>query len=130
MEQIKHYKLSITITIAIILLSLLPLQHETPLDNVPFIDKWVHMTMYAALTLALWIDMRGYRQHLPWTHTLAMFILPSAIGGLLELAQAYCTTYRSGEWLDAAADTIGAAVMTGLCYIITILCQTKNSAQK
>jgi VanZ family protein len=29
------------------------------------------------------------------------------LGGLIELLQAYCTTTRSGEWLDFFADSIG-----------------------
>ena len=32
---------------------------------------------------------------------------PIALGGLIELAQMYLTTNRSGEWADFAADSIG-----------------------
>lgn len=28
----------------------------------------------------------------------------------MELMQAYCTTYRSGEWLDFLADSLGALI--------------------
>ena len=35
----------------------------------------------------------------------------TALGGIVELLQAYCTTTRSGEWLDFWADTTG--VLTG-----------------
>jgi hypothetical protein len=32
------------------------------------------------------------------------------LGGLVELGQAYCTTTRSGEWLDLAANATGCTI--------------------
>ena len=36
------------------------------------------------------------------------FLLAVLMSGLLELLQAFCTTYRNGDWLDFVANTIGA----------------------
>jgi VanZ family protein len=44
---------------------------------------------------------------------------PIAMSGLIELLQAYATTNRSGDWLDFAANSLGAllAIPLGL-YIL------------
>ena len=41
------------------------------------------------------------------------------LGGLMELMQAYCTTYRSGEWLDFVADSVGAVL--GLLIMLLVM---------
>ncbi len=130
MGEIKHYKFTTVVTIAVILLSVLPFHEKTPLDDVPFIDKWTHCVMYAGLSVAMWLDMKGYKRHLhPTTYILA-WLLPSLLGGLLELVQKYLTTYRSGEWMDFVADALGAVIATVVCYIISHLCQKRTSARR
>ena len=37
-----------------------------------------------------------------------------ALGGLMELLQAYATTTRSGEWLDFWADSVGVLLGTAV----------------
>ena len=50
--------------------------------------------------------------------TLLIWLAPIAMGGLLEILQAYCTGgRRSGEWLDFAANSVGST----LAFIIGIL---------
>ena len=41
------------------------------------------------------------------------------MSGLLELAQEYLTTCRSGEWLDLLANTTGATLTYVLGWIAT-----------
>mgnify|MGYP000025902655 FL=1 len=41
------------------------------------------------------------------------------MSGLIELAQAYCTTDRSGDWLDLAANAIGALAGIVLSGMLT-----------
>ena len=65
-------------------------------------DKWVHIGMFFFLTCSwkwniVWKYMR------PWVWLLLLI----AFGFLLEHLQTWCTSYRSEEWLDAVADTIG-----------------------
>ena len=40
------------------------------------------------------------------------------MGGVIELVQAYCTTNRSGEWLDFLADSLGVGLgaLIGLLF--------------
>jgi VanZ family protein len=40
------------------------------------------------------------------------------LGGLVELGQAYCTTTRSGEWLDLIADAVGCTLAIGIGIIM------------
>lgn len=49
----------------------------------------------------------------------ALYIGPVAMSGLIELAQAYCTTDRSGDWLDLAANAIGALAGIVLSGMLT-----------
>ena len=53
---------------------------------------------------------------------LALYIGPVAMSGLIELVQAYCTTNRSGDWLDLAANAIGAlsGIVLG-CFVTRTL---------
>ena len=46
------------------------------------------------------------------------FVLPALMGGLIEILQANCTGgRRSGDWLDFAADSIGAALALAICML-------------
>lgn len=39
----------------------------------------------------------------------------------MELLQAYCTTTRSGEWLDFYADTVGVLLGNGVGLLMNVL---------
>ena len=130
MKWIQRYKYSVLVALAIIILSTIPIPEVKPLEEVPLIDKWVHFVMYASMSIAMWIDQRNSHQLLSGTYYLWMFILPSCLGSIMELVQAYLTTCRSGEWLDAIADAIGAAIGTIGCYLISLIWNKKTSALK
>lgn len=130
MKWIRRYKYSVLVALAIIILSTIPIPEVKPLEGVPLIDKWVHFVMYASLSIAMWIDQKNAHQPLSPTFYLLMIVLPSCLGGILELVQAYLTTCRSGEWLDVIADTIGAVIGTVGCFIIGLIWNRKTSAQK
>jgi len=118
------------VALAIIILSTIPIPEVKPLEEVPLIDKWVHFVMYASLSIAMWIDRKNAHQPLSPLFYLWMIVLPSCLGGILELVQAYLTTCRSGEWLDAIADAIGAVIGTVGCFIIGLIWNRKTSVQK
>ena len=130
MKLILRYKYSVLAALVIIILSTIPIPEIKHLESVPLIDKWVHFLMYAVMSVAMWIDQRNSTQPLSITYYLWMLIIPSCLGGILELVQAYLTTCRSGEWLDAIADTIGAVIGTVGCYLISWIWNKKTSAQK
>lgn len=116
----KRYPYSWLVTVAIVLLSLLPIGAVEIAGNVPFADKWTHMVMYATLTLVIWLEhIRHSTQPSPRFLALWAILFPIALGGLLELLQAYATTYRSGEWMDWAADSIGTLLAIPIALLLT-----------
>ena len=122
-EIIKTYPLSIAVAMAIWVLCLVPIP-ETPLSSISLIDKWTHFVMYGVLTLVmLWErERKPIKQTIsekpvtPETHETPkaplwlLLLIPTVMGGLIELAQKYLTTCRSGEWLDFVGDVIGVVI--------------------
>ena len=116
-QFVRKYPFS-TLCLALIgVLSFTPFFPETPLDNVKFIDKWTHLVMYGGTCSVIWWEhlrlckketRRPNLRALFWFALVGMIIL----GGLVELGQAYCTTTRSGEWLDFYADSLGVLLGT------------------
>ncbi|MBQ9642059.1 MAG: VanZ family protein [Bacteroidaceae bacterium] len=102
-------------TAAILILSLAPIPDNPPLDDVPFIDKWVHFIIYGALTCATWLDRHiRHRQTSRLRFAFIALLYAIVIGALTEILQSL-TAYRSGEWLDFLADCFGAFLATLLC---------------
>ena len=106
----KTYPLSLICSLAIIILSLAPVGAPEVARDVPFFDKWAHFVMYGGLSLLLFLESRRF---LTLPLSLLLLLYACLLGGLMELGQAYLTTYRSGEWLDVLADSVGA-VLGGL----------------
>ena len=120
---VRKYPLSLLCLALIFLLSFTPFFPETPLDDIDFIDKWTHLVMYGGTTSVIWLEyLRNCRkeacrpdfQTLFWVAFVGMILL----GGLVELGQAYCTTTRSGEWLDFWADSIGVLLGNLLGWLL------------
>ena len=119
----KKYPLSCLCLALIFILSFTPFFPETPFDEVQFMDKWTHLVMYGGTTSVMWLEyLRNCRkearkpnlQVLFWVAFVGMILL----GGLVELGQAYCTTTRSGEWLDFWADSIGVLLGNLLGWLL------------
>lgn len=112
MHPIRRYPLSWLCILAIWFLSLCPGFPETPIDDVPFVDKWVHIVMYGGTWAVVWAEyIRRHRRPL-WAK-LALWALayPIVMSGCLELLQEYCTGgARNGDWLDLAANATGVAL--------------------
>ena len=107
-EIIKTFPFSIAVTVAIWVLCLIPIP-ETPLSDISLIDKWTHFVMYGVLTLVMLWE-RGKKPMKPMISVWQLLLIPIVMGGLIELAQRYLTTCRSGEWLDFVGDTIGVVI--------------------
>ncbi len=117
----KRYTPSLLTALVIIILSLYPFE-EDALPDVPLADKWTHMVMYGGFSIILWIDHFRARLNgeVRWAKTLIITVVcPILLGGLMELAQAKLTTTRSGDWMDALANTIG--VLTVLLLALSFL---------
>lgn len=127
-QIVRKYPLSLLCILLIGVLSLAPYFPETPLDNVAFIDKWTHLVMYGVLTATIWWEGRhriktGNAKR--WY--LLAFLGPVAMGGLVELAQAYLTAgHRSGDWLDFVANSLGVCLGTVIGYSCSIVSRHKQ----
>jgi VanZ family protein len=112
---IRKYPFSVFCILLIWLLSLTPFFPETPLDGVQFIDKWTHLVMYGGTTSVIWWEYLRLHQRVNWHRVLLLAVVGMVLlGGLMELLQAYCTTTRSGEWLDFWADSVGVLLGNAL----------------
>jgi len=110
-QFVKKYPLSLLCLALIGILSFTPFFPETPFDEVAFIDKWTHLVMYGGTTSVIWFEyLRSHHRLNPQRLILWAFIGMIALGGIVELMQAYCTTTRSGEWLDFWADSLGVVI--------------------
>ena len=118
-KWIRRHPVSVILILVIWYLSLFT-PPKTELANVRFIDKWAHLLMYGSLAFVLWMEDWRVRKASPsMPRALALYIGPVAMSGLIELAQAYCTTDRSGDWLDLAANAIGALAGIVLSGMLT-----------
>ena len=98
-QLMRFYPLS-WLCIAIIWVACFCTPPHTSLDDVPFMDKWTHIAMYAGTCSGAWLA-------------------PVMMSGLIELLQAYCTGgRRSGDWLDFLANATGATLGCLLGYLV------------
>ena len=116
-QIVRKYPFSLFCILLIWVLSLAPYFPETPLDDVVFIDKWTHLVMYGGTCTVIWWEYLRHHDILNRSKLLLTLVGMILLGGVMELLQAYCTTTRSGEWLDFWADSIG--VLLG--YIVGLL---------
>ena len=120
---IRKYPLSLFTPCVIICLSLFPIPEIPQAEDVPFIDKWTHMVMYGSFCLIIWFEyLRNHKTINTVRITLFGYLFPIIMSGLLELAQEYLTTCRSGEWLDLLANSTGATI----AYLIGWAFRRKN----
>lgn len=129
--HIRKYLLTIIISVVIIVLSTIPIPENPPLGDVPLIDKWVHMVMYGGLALIVWVDhvVRGKNPFTRKARILTM-LYALALGGAMELVQAYLTTCRSGDWIDFEADAVGVLIAMLCIIFIDKLWREKILARK
>lgn len=106
MYYIRTYPLSIITIIVIWYLSFFT-PPQTELNNVPFIDKIVHICMYGGLTMVIWFEYLRLHKFIVWKKLITGgIILPIFMSGCIELLQASCTDNRSGDWLDFLANSL------------------------
>ena len=118
---IKKYPVSLVIILAVIYLSFFK-PPTTDLGTIPNLDKVVHICMYFGMSGMLWLEflMSHRRDRTPMWHAwVGAFVCPVLFSGAVELLQAFCTTYRGGDWLDFAANTTGAVLASLVaCFVL------------
>ena len=118
---IKKYPVSLVIILAVIYLSFFK-PPTTDLGTIPNLDKVVHICMYFGMSGMLWLEfLRAQRRDRTpmWHAWVGAFVCPVLFSGAVELLQAFCTTYRGGDWLDFAANTTGAVLASLVaCFVL------------
>ena len=118
---IKKYPVSLVIILAVIYLSFFK-PPTTDLGTIPNLDKVVHICMYFGMSGMLWLEfLRVHRRDRTpmWHAWVGAFVCPVLFSGAVELLQAFCTTYRGGDWLDFAANTTGAVLASLVaCFVL------------
>ena len=96
--NLNKYLYTEIVTVAIVVLCTIPVPEQAPMSDVPLIDKWVHMVMYGGLVFVMWVDrVVRNKQRFSWVARVVMLLYAAALGGAMELVQAYLTTCRSGD---------------------------------
>lgn len=116
---IKKYPLSLLIVAIILYLSFFT-PPKTDLDEIPNIDKLIHIGMYLGLAGMLWLEyLKSHKQTFNLKHVLIGALLcPILLSGCIEVGQEYLTENRSGDWMDLAANTIGAVLAAIIGYYV------------
>ncbi|WP_374057289.1 VanZ family protein [Xylanibacter oryzae] len=93
---------------------------KTPLDNISFIDKWVHITMYGGTCSVLWLEYLHWHKKINSKKLISLAIVaPILMSGLIEILQEYCTNgRRDGDWLDFAANSVGVILATAIGLLV------------
>lgn len=123
---LKKYPVSLLVILAVIYLSFFR-PPSTELSTIPNIDKVVHVCMYFGMSGMLWLEfLRAHRRERAplWHAWVGALLCPVLFSGMVELLQAYCTTYRGGDWLDFAANTAGALLASGVAQVVRKKCFT------
>lgn len=124
---LRTYPLTTAVVVLIWVVCLIPIP-ETPLNDVTLIDKWVHIVMYFVLAMTAGHE-HFHSAKTTWTvgsMALRAGLLPAVMGGLVELAQAWLTTCRTGDWLDFLANALGAAIGFVACTALAKILSSLN----
>ena len=90
-----------------------------PVQLFSWFDKLVHFCMYAGISTLSWMEYgRCHKTTGAKPILLGAVLAPVLMGGLVELAQAYLTTYRTGDWSDFLANALGVMAASALCAAI------------
>ena len=104
---LKKYPLTLLVVATIFYLSFFK-PPQTDMENIPGIDKLVHICMYGGLCFLLWVEyLRNHQAMNKLRMCIGGIVLPILLSGAIELMQTYCTEHRGGEWLDFAANSLG-----------------------
>ena len=120
-RYIRKYPLSLAVILAVTYLSFFK-PPSLGMSRIPHLDKVVHFCMYFGMSGMLWWEfLRAHRRGVVprWHAWVGAFVCPVLFSGAVELLQAYCTSYRGGDWLDFAANSAGA-LLASLCGYVAL----------
>ena len=110
---LSHYPLTLLCLALVWFLCLMLDVSKAPDVDVPFIDKWTHLVMYAGTCSVMWWEYLRCHQRMNWPKMWLYAIIGMIVlGGVIEILQPYVG--RSGEWLDFVADAVGVLLGAGI----------------
>ena len=92
----------------------------------PGFDKLVHCGFFFMFTALANYGLITQNGNISLANAVKVFIVAVIFGGLIEILQLYIFTWRSGEWNDLFADSVGA----GMATFSTLLLATALSDEK
>ena len=107
LRYVFQYKFSILLAIVIALLSLAPAS-KFPIESVwyiPYIDKIVHIIMYASFGFVALMESRRTAKSRGFHFFILLGILLAS--ALIEVLQATVVLSRGAEWVDILANFLG-----------------------
>lgn len=115
---LRKYPCSIALLLLIGYLSFFHPPSPPKLVEIIGIDKLVHLGMYATFSGMLWLEY--FLSHTSGTSMRTGWwictVFPFCIGGITEIGQWVMTDYRSGDWYDFAANTLGVLLAASVAH--------------
>ena len=117
---IKDYLFSIIFILGVVYLSL----SNPPALKIPLFqgwDKMVHFCMYGGMSGVIWIEFlckhRKKKTKIKYA-VIGVILTPVLFGGVMELCQKYFARYRSGDWMDFLANSVGVLLASFIAWFI------------
>jgi VanZ like family len=112
-----HLVPAIAYVLAIFVAGSVPLRELPRLGFVPT-DKLLHLVSFGLMQALIWNALRALRGDLAFgRQNLGAVAVTSGLGALLELWQSFIP-FRSAEFLDWLADTLGALLFAALIAVV------------
>ncbi|CAM3868345.1 VanZ family protein [Mucilaginibacter galii] len=85
----------------------------------PGFDKLTHCCFFFMFTVLAIHGLIAQKSNFTFFDAVKMFAVAVAFGALIEILQLYIFTWRSGEWNDLFADSVGAgmAAFSSLIFV-------------
>ncbi|WP_158825533.1 VanZ family protein [Mucilaginibacter lacusdianchii] len=85
----------------------------------PGFDKLVHCGLFFVFTVLFGTGLMRQHGTFSYAHAFKAILIAIAFGGLIEILQLYIFTWRSGEWDDLFADSVGIG-MAAFSMLMTV----------
>lgn len=90
-------------------------------------DKLVHCGLFFVFNILSTYGIIRQQRNLRWLNAVKVLVITIAFGAVIELLQLYVFTWRSGDWNDLFADSVGAGMATfGSILTVTLISDEKN----
>lgn len=120
MNKIIRYWKTLAWSVFMLLVFLMPADNLSKAPSIPFLDKAIHVLMFAVFTWFLvWDRVRIRTLKRPvFRNYITALILAFLFGSAIELLQEVSCLGRSAEFSDVVFDITGSLVSSGIIAII------------